>query len=66
MSKNQNLEGTQNDQNQNNAMSDDDMGDGRRLSKNLRGEGAGPDSERYQNQGKDRLDELGRQGGPQR
>ena len=62
---NQNIDGTQNDQNQNNAMSDDDLGDGRRLSKNLKGEGSGPQPGPDAND-QERLGELGRRGSQQR
>ena len=61
---NQNLDGTQNDQNQNNAMSDDDLGDGRRLSKNLKGKGTGPQPN-PDAQGQDQLSEFGRRGSRQ-
>lgn len=42
MSKNLNLEGTQHTQNQKNNMSDNDLRDGARNSKTLKGEGHGP------------------------
>lgn len=42
MSKNLNLEGTQHTQNQKNNMSDNDLRDGARNSKTLKGEGKGP------------------------
>jgi hypothetical protein len=61
---NNNIDGTQNDENQNNAMSDDDLGDGRRLSKNLKGEGAGP-KPNPNAQGEDQLAEFGRRGSQQ-
>ena len=61
---NLNIDGTQNDENQNNAMSDDDLRDGRRLSKNLQGKGTGaqpnPDA-----QDDDLLAEFGRRGSRQ-
>lgn len=51
MTKNQNITG-QNSQNQKNAMSDDDLGDGSRRSKDLRGKGQGvPADVRTQGQG---------------
>ena len=58
---NLNLDGTQNDENQNNAISDDDLGDGRRLSKNLKGEGTGPQPN-PDAADKDRIDAFGRRG----
>jgi|GEM_PF-6703644 len=61
---NQNIDGTQNDENQNNAMSDDDLGDGRRLSKNLKGSGDGPQPN-PDAQTQDRLAEFGRRGSQQ-
>ena len=61
---NQNIDGTQNDENQNNAMSDDDLGDGRRMSKNLKGEGSGPQPD-PDAQGAEQLAEFGRRGSQQ-
>lgn len=61
---NHNIDGTQNDENQNNAMSDDDLGDGRRLSKNLKGEGSGPQPN-PDAQGPDQLAGFGRRGSRQ-
>ena len=60
---NLNIDDTQNDQNQNNAMSDDDLGDGRRLSKNLKGKGTGPEPN-PDAPGPDDLAEFGRRGSP--
>lgn len=61
---NHNIDGTQNDENQNNAMSDDDLGDGRRLSKNLKGKGSGPQPN-PDAQDQERLAEFGRRGSQQ-
>lgn len=62
---NLNIDDTQNDENQNNAMSDDDLRDGRRLSKNLQGKGTGPQPN-PDAQDEERLAEFGRRGSPQR
>ena len=61
---NLNIDDTQNDENQNNAMSDDDLGDGRRLSKNLQGKGSGPQPS-PDAPDEDRLAEFGRRGSQQ-
>lgn len=62
---NLNIDDTQNDENQNNAMSDDDLRDGRRLSKNLKGKGTGPEPS-PDAAGPDDLAEFGRRGSRQR
>ena len=62
---NQNLDDTQNDENQNNAMSDDDMGDGRRLSKNLQGSGGGPEPSPDAQGSPEQLADFGRRGSQQ-
>ena len=62
---NQNLDDTQSDENQNNAMSDDDLGDGRRRSKNLQGSGTGPQPNPDRQGSPDQLDEFGKRGSQQ-
>jgi hypothetical protein len=63
---NLNIDGTQNDENQNNAMSDDDLRDGRRLSKNLQGKGTGPQPNPDAQDEDQLLAEFGRRGSRQR